>query len=210
MEVARHFSAGKLRTNFPSPVGTTEPQNAYWPRILRRSPSFAPRFLALTWACVLFLPINASAACAPFTEAPKMVGQTACIKGKVVKVAISERSGTHFLNFCEDYKACAFTVVVFAGDLKNVGDVRWLEGKDIEIEGTIKQYKFQPEIILNDFRQLKGDAGKLPPLPRKYDAATKGNFSAGSIAAKKQKRPKKPSRRGGSDVAGEALDEEPR
>lgn len=92
-----------------------------------------------------------------------------------------------------------------------MGDVRWLEGKEIEIEGTIKTYKFQPEIILNDFRQLKGESAKLPPLPKKYDVATKGNFSAGSIATtNKQKKPKKPSRRGGSDVAGEALDEEPR
>ena len=32
--------------------------------------------------------------------------------------------GTHFFDFCEDYRTCPFTVVVFSSDLKQVGDVR--------------------------------------------------------------------------------------
>lgn len=137
-----------------------------------------------------------SAACLPYTAAPKNIGDSACVTGKVLKVARSARSGTHFLNFCEDYRNCPFSVVIFAKDLPNVGDVRALEGTTIEVYGKIRNYKGQAEIILSDVRQLRGEAAKLPVLPKHYDVETKGTASAGSMqpaspAAKK----KRPSRR---------------
>src|SRR5581483_7461273 len=93
--------------------------------------------------CVCLFGAGASGACLPFTEAPRHVGDSVCITGKVVEVSSSQRSGTHFLNFCDDYRDCPFTVVVFSRDLEKVGDVRWLEGKTIEVHGRVKQYKGQ-------------------------------------------------------------------
>jgi hypothetical protein len=131
---------------------------------------------------------SAAAACVPFTEAQKHVGDSVCVTGKVLKVGSSPRSGTHFLNFCENYRDCPFSVVVFAKDLNRVGDVRQLENKEIKIYGKIREYKGQAEIILNDVRQLKGEPTKLPPIPKNYDAANRGRYSAGRFKnAREQK-----------------------
>lgn len=147
------------------------------------------------------LAVGASAECIPYTDAPKHMGRSACVTGKVVKVGHSPRSGTHFLNFCDDYKNCPFTVVIFARDLAQVGDVRWLEGKTIEIHGKIKDYKGQAEIILSDVRQLTGEAAKLPPLPKAYDAATKGSHSAGEFRTNKSSKTKTKSKNKKGDNA---------
>jgi len=152
----------------------------------------------------------ASAKCIDFKEAPKKVGEEQCVTGKVVKVSRSPRSGTTFLNFCDDYRNCPFTVVVFPKDLAGVGDVAKLEGKTIEIFGKIKDYKGQAEIILSDPVQLKGESGKLPPAPKQYDAASKGSARAGSIADAKSPKEKKPRKdRSKSDAGGEADAEPP-
>lgn len=159
---------------------------------------------------LLVLASLASAKCIDFKEAPKKIGEEHCVTGKVVKVSRSPRSGTTFLNFCDDYRNCPFSVVVFPKDLASVGDVTKLEGQTIEIFGKIKDYKGQAEIILNDPVQLKGESGKLPPAPKKFDAASKGNASAGSIADAKSPKEKKPRKdRSKSDAAGEADTEAP-
>jgi RecG-like helicase len=154
---------------------------------------------------VLLLAAFSPAKCIPFTEARKNIGETRCVTGKVVKVYQSRRSGTHFLNFCADHRNCPFAVVVFARDLPHVGDVRWFEGRTLEIYGKIKDYKGQAEIILSDVRQLRGEAARLPVLPKHYDVQTRGSYSAGRIHPDADPpKPKRPDRRGGSDAAGEA------
>jgi hypothetical protein len=74
---------------------------------------------------------------------------------------------------------------VFPSDLKRVGDVRQLQGKQIEIEGEVKGYDGRAEIILQRLRQLRGDAAHIPPLPREYDVERKGKFSAGRFSRPK-------------------------
>jgi hypothetical protein len=126
--------------------------------------------------------------CIPFDQAADHVGKTACVTGKVLKVAESQ-SGSLFLDFCEDYRKCPFTVIVFRSDLRDVGDVRTLEGQTIEIHGKIKKYRGRAEILLNDIAQLKGGAVKLPPIPKSYDADRRGGFSAGKFNAPRSKHP---------------------
>jgi rRNA processing protein Gar1 len=122
--------------------------------------------------------------CIPIDQARQHIGKDKCVIGRVVKVT-RIASGTHFLNFCQDYRVCPFQVVVFRRDLKHVGDVRQLEGRTIEIHGDIKDYDGRPEIILKEARQLRGEAAHIPPLPKNYDVEKKGQFSAGRF-----KRPK--------------------
>jgi len=129
---------------------------------------------------LLALSLSAAAECIPFQEAPQHIGDDACVTGKVLQVKQS-KSGTWFLNFCEDYRACPFSAVVFASDLRDVGDVRELEGKQIEVHGHIQKYRQQTEIILRDIRQLRGEAAKIPPVPKNFDVSQRGHFSAGSI-----------------------------
>jgi hypothetical protein len=57
--------------------------------------------------------------------------------GKVLHVKAGAK-GVHFIGFCEEQAACPFSLVVFASDLKDVGDVRRLEGRVIEIRGPVK------------------------------------------------------------------------
>jgi DNA/RNA endonuclease YhcR with UshA esterase domain len=119
----------------------------------------------------------AAAKCIPIEDTPQKIGANVCVTGKVVKVARSS-GGSFFLDFCDDYKKCPFTVVVFPSSLRDVGDVRELEGKTIEISGKIQDWRGRAEIILRDSRQLKGEAAKIPPIPKDYDVQKKGRFSA--------------------------------
>lgn len=126
----------------------------------------------------------APAQCVPFSEAEKHIGATKCVIGKVLRVK-QGKGGVHFFDFCEDYRVCPFTVVVFPGDLKQVGDIRQLQGKQIEIEGEVKGYDGRAETILRRVSQLRGDAGRIPPLPQEYDVERHGKFSAGTFSRPK-------------------------
>jgi hypothetical protein len=125
--------------------------------------------------------------CLPFTEAKKHVGEIKCVTGMVVRVKQGAR-GVHFLDFCDDFRLCPFTVVVFPGDLKSVGDVRQLQGRMVEIRGQVKEYDGRAEIVLEESRQLGGAGARIPPLPKNYDVEKKGHYSAGTFSHPKAKR----------------------
>lgn len=144
---------------------------------------------------VLLVRPLAAADCLSIHDVAQHIGETKCVSGKVLKVKVGNK-GVHFLDFCEDAMACPFTVVVFAGDLKDVGDVRLLSGRNIEIRGALKMYDGRPEIILNRISQIEGGAAMIPPLPKNYDVENRGRFSAGRLyPGKKPKKakPQKPS-----------------
>ena len=136
-----------------------------------------------------------AADCVPFAEARHHLGKTQCVTGTVVHVK-EGTNGVTFLDFCENYETCPFTVVVFQGDLRKVGDVRQLTGRAIEIKGTVEEYDGRAEIILRHPQQLgdsasllaplSKDAALAPTLPTDYDVERRGHYSAGKF-----KRPKK-------------------
>jgi hypothetical protein len=133
---------------------------------------------------ILLFSASLAAKCLPMSEAGKHVGDTTCVAGKVLTVTESP-NGAWFLNFCEDYRECPFTVVAFARDLRDVGDVRTLAGKEVEVHGKIKEYQGRAEIILSERRQLRGESAQLPPLPKDYDVSRHGSYSAGTFKASK-------------------------
>lgn len=126
--------------------------------------------------------VSAFAACIPVDQARNHLGETQCVTGKVIRVATGS-GGVHYLDFCEDFRLCPFTVVVFSHDMKNVGDLRQLVGRIIEIRGEIKEYDDRAEIILESRRQLGGEAASIPPLPKNFDVEERGHFSAGQSRA---------------------------
>lgn len=128
--------------------------------------------------------------CIGIEQAPDYIGKSVCVKGKILRVVETESGTSTFLNFCEDYRKCPFTVVVFDRDLSLVGDVRALEGQEIEIFGKIKKWKGCPEIVLKDSRQLEGKFIELPPIPKTYDADRHGRFSAGTFSNARSKHPR--------------------
>lgn len=147
---------------------------------------------------------SAASDCIPFQQAWQHVGEDKCVSGKILRVKASK--GVHFLDFCEDQMACPFTVVVFSHDLKDIGDVRLLAGRTIEIHGPVKLYQGRAEIVLSRIDQVTGGAALLPPLPKNYDVENRGHYSAGHFHSKKLKTAKPaptPNATYGYDVEGE-------
>ena len=141
-------------------------------------PHWIPALLFAASLCV--------AQCVPVDQARKHFGETKCVTGKVVRVQAGN-GGVHYLDFCEDYRLCPFSVVVFSYDLKNIGDVRTLAGKLIEIRGEVKEYGGRAEIILENRKQLGPQGTSVPPLPKNFDVEERGNFSPGQFRAPKRR-----------------------
>jgi hypothetical protein len=142
------------------------------------------------WFCGwiwIFLSLPSTAECIPFHEARNHIGETRCVTGKVLRVQRGN-GGVHYLDFCEDYRVCPFTVVVFPRDLRQVGDVRQLQGRTVEIHGSVKLYDGRAEIVLRQFKQLSGEAASIPALPKNYDVEKKGRYSAGKFSYAKPSR----------------------
>ncbi len=130
----------------------------------------------LVSAIWLIATASASAECVSFSDAHRHIGKTHCVSGTVFNI-LEGTKGVTFLDFCENFDTCPFTVVVFADDLKHVGDVRHLKGRAIEVSGTIQDYDGRAEIILRRPRQLGKDAALVPPLPKSYDVERRGKYS---------------------------------
>src|SRR5271166_2193037 len=145
----------------------------------------SPAVRVATLSFLLSTRLFAASDCLPIGEARQHVGETKCIVGKVFHVKAGAK-GVHFVDFCEAQMACPFTVVVFSHDLKDVGDVRRLEGRVIEIHGPVKLYDGRAEIILNHVSQLTGGATLIPPLPKNYDVEKQGHYSAGRMRPTKK------------------------
>ncbi|MGA9040711.1 MAG: hypothetical protein WB421_09270 [Terriglobales bacterium] len=128
-----------------------------------------------------------AAECIPFTEALNHIGEIHCVTGKVLNVKQGS-GGVHYLDFCEDYRLCPFTVVIFPRDLKSIGDVRQLQGRTIEVHGPVKGYDGRAQIVLAEARQLSGDSARIPPLPKSYDVEKAGHYSAGNISRPKTRK----------------------
>jgi hypothetical protein len=94
------------------------------------------------------------AGCVDFHDAAPHAGETGCVSGRVVRVFAS-RGGNTFLDFCEDYRDCPFTSVIFSSDKNKFGDLASLAGRQIEIRGPITVYQGRPEIIIRDPEQIR-------------------------------------------------------
>ena len=147
-----------------------------------------PTFLTTTVLAanlVCFARNTSKLECVSFAEASKHVGTTQCVSGTVLHVE-DGTNGVTFLSFCKETKACPFAVVVPASDLKRVGDIRQLEGRQVEIKGTIQDHDGRAEIVLRRTQQLgEGAFLVVPRVPTDYDVERPGHYSAGKF-----KRPK--------------------
>jgi len=155
----------------------------------RREPALTIVFSLALFGFLFAARMASASDCIPISETARHVGETKCVTGKVVRVKVGSNR-VHFLDFCSEQMACPFTVVVFSHDLKDVGDVRRLAGRTIEIHGALKLYDGRPEIILRRISQITGGAAMIPPLPKEYDVEKQGQYSAGHLHSKKLKTPK--------------------
>ena len=93
--------------------------------------------------------------CVDIHHAESLVGKNGCVTALVLRV-FSARSGNTFLDFCENYRDCAFTSVIFATDQSKFGNLESLQGKRVEIRGNVVTYQGHAEIIIRDPQQVRG------------------------------------------------------
>ena len=98
--------------------------------------------------------VPANSTCVPFAEASSHVGEASCISGRILKVFTS-KAGNTYLDFCEDYRSCPFSSVIFSEDRGKFGDLSFLQGQVVEIRGLVSYYKERPQIIVREPEQLK-------------------------------------------------------
>jgi DNA/RNA endonuclease YhcR with UshA esterase domain len=128
--------------------------------------------------------------CLPIAEASKHVRKQTCVSGTVIRVEEGSH-GVTFLDFCVEYRSCPFTVVVFPGDLRRIGNVHQLQGRVVRIQGRIEEYDDRAEIVLRHAQQLGDDAKLLTAVPKEYDVERQGHYSAGTFRATKAKKAKR-------------------
>ncbi|MCX7698309.1 MAG: OB-fold nucleic acid binding domain-containing protein, partial [Candidatus Goldbacteria bacterium] len=87
-------------------------------------------------------------------EANKYIGEYIETDGVIVS---SYNNGkVCFLNFHKDYKKY-LTLVIFASDFKKFPDKpeKYYLGKNVKVEGRVKEYQGRPEIIIKTADQIK-------------------------------------------------------
>ncbi|MGD1102667.1 MAG: hypothetical protein ABSA59_11420 [Terriglobia bacterium] len=92
--------------------------------------------------------------CVDIRNAESQVGKSGCVAGLVLRV-YSARTGNTFLDFCQDYRTCPFSSVIFASDKDKFGDLGSLQGKRVEIRGDVVTYQGRAEIIIRDSQQVR-------------------------------------------------------
>lgn len=89
----------------------------------------------------------------PIGAAGRCLGETRTVVGRLDHVGHS-KGGNAYLNFCKDFRSCAFSAVVFKKNRGRFPDLDALAGADVAITGKIKEYKGQPQIIVEGPDQL--------------------------------------------------------
>jgi DNA/RNA endonuclease YhcR with UshA esterase domain len=86
-------------------------------------------------------------------EAEKHYQETVIVTGKVAQVSI--RPKLVYINLDKKYPETPMYCVIFARATNQFGDLKKLEGKQVEIKGKIEEYQDKAQIILNSTNQLK-------------------------------------------------------
>ena len=90
----------------------------------------------------------------PVDDAGSHIGQTVTVEGVVSGVYTARSGSATFIDMGGPYPVNSFAGVIFAGDAAMVGDVSSLDGKTVDLTGTIENYRGKPEIILKSAKQI--------------------------------------------------------
>ena len=128
-------------------IGTNETLRQTYETILRRLLETYKNNAAAKAAAPVFIgPI-------PYTQAARHVGEYAHVTGTLVSVYTS-KSGVTYLDFCQNYKTCPFSGVIFSSDRARFSNLPSYIESSITISGKITSYQGKTEIILDDPSQL--------------------------------------------------------
>lgn len=79
--------------------------------------------------------------------------ETIIVTGRVAQVSV--RSTVAFLNLDKLSPDSSFAAVIFESNLAEFGDLQRFKGQDVEITGTVAEYRNKPEIVLETPDQIK-------------------------------------------------------
>jgi DNA/RNA endonuclease YhcR with UshA esterase domain len=86
-------------------------------------------------------------------EAAKYYDETLVVTGKVVEVSV--RPTITILDLDQPYPNTLFTAVVFPENASQFGDLQRFKNQNVEISGTVTEYRGKPEVILETPGQIK-------------------------------------------------------
>ena len=86
-------------------------------------------------------------------EAAEHYNQEMIVTGKVAQVTL--RPTIVFINLDKPFPNSPFVAVIRSEDTNQFGNLKSLQGKPVEIQGTIEKYRDKPEIVLISADQLK-------------------------------------------------------
>jgi DNA/RNA endonuclease YhcR with UshA esterase domain len=86
-------------------------------------------------------------------DASKYDDQEMIVTGKVVQVSV--RPTITILDIDQPYPNSPFSAVVFEANAGKFTDLQKLKGQDVEISGTVTEYRNKPEIVLESPTQIK-------------------------------------------------------
>jgi DNA/RNA endonuclease YhcR with UshA esterase domain len=119
---------------------------------LRWRPAMRALLFALALS-VIARPVLAETVAA--NEAPKRIGANLTVEGVVSEVHHTASGKMIFLDIGGRFPNNPVAAVIFSDDAVKFRDVDSLNGKTVDVSGTIKLYQGKPEIILNDPGQIK-------------------------------------------------------
>lgn len=125
--------------------------------------------IPLLFAILLAAACSQTGAQVPSSEAENHVGETTVVRGMAVQV--SNVGDLTFLNFGRPHPESEFTAVI-KGDPSAYGDLALLEGKEVDVEGTITLHKGRPQIVLSSPLNLRpaGTASQSAPAEQASSA----------------------------------------
>jgi hypothetical protein len=86
-------------------------------------------------------------------EANKHYQETCIVTGTVAQVTIREK--LVYLNLDKKFPETPLSCVIFARATNQFGNLKKLEGKQVEVKGKIDEYKDKLQIVLTSTNQLK-------------------------------------------------------
>lgn len=89
----------------------------------------------------------------PAAEAGKKIGQTVVVMGQVVQV--TKRDKVVYLNFEKKFPNSVFTAVILGTAIKDFPDIEKIEGKKVEVDGKVEEYRGKPQIVIKGKSQLR-------------------------------------------------------
>lgn len=107
--------------------------------------------IVAAFVCLMAAPVSAQTLSPQ--DVSKHIGEMVTVKGKVDEVHTSNK-GNMFLNFGWHHPQQALTAFIPVKNAAMFPTAPELQGKTVEVSGSVKLYKGKPEIVLESPEQL--------------------------------------------------------